>query len=92
MMASDRREKQTSVLLALATKNGHTNAVKLVNLQVDKASSWTQSTEAVSNPDIDEDRLSNCIILEDDFVILTFSFYFMILDKSLNRVECIYMS
>ena len=91
MMVSDRRGKQTSVLLVLSTKNDDKNAVKLVNLQVDKASSWTQSTQAVSNPREWEDKLKNCIILEDDFVILTFNIGFLILDKSLSEVNCIYL-
>ena len=70
------RKDQNYVIMALATLNPEHKAAKLVKLETNESKKWTLTTQEVFDydqiPDDETDKLLNCLITDDNLIILVF--------------------
>ena len=76
IVADDMRKDQNNVIMALATLNPEHKPAKLVKLETNESKKWTLTTQEVFDydqiPDDETDKLLNCLITDDNLIILVF--------------------
>ena len=72
------RKDQNYVIMALATINAEYKPAKLMKLEADESKKWTLTTQEVFDydeiPDDETDKFHNCLITDDNLIILVFKF------------------